>query len=320
MNEKDTVEFKSFFLYPKNFKSYKWFKPILVSLLTLVFYLIITNAISMVWGVIQVARGINTVEFMHGLKNGYDSFNAYSFSGALLSLGSIASIIPALAIAAKIVGERPFSSYISSKGGWRMKTFLICFGICLIVSAVPVFIIEYMDLESRGPVSFTTIGFILCTLLGPLQCIGEEFFFRSLLPQTIVSWFRYPIIGIIISTLAFMAVHPYNGIGKMEIVCTGAAMCVMAWIANGIEASSAIHITNNMTLFYMGGFGLKKMTSQAEIKSVISTAIIDLIYIAILLIIKKKTNLFDDVKKDDITPFNDKYEKKLEEKQAKKLS
>ena len=117
-----------------------------------------------------------------------------------------------------------------------------------------------------------------------------------------------------------MVVHPYNGIGKMEIVCTGAAMCVMAWIANGIEASSAIHITNNMTLFYMGGFGLKKMTSQAEIKSVISTAIIDLIYIAILLIIKKKTNLFDDVKKDDITPFNDKYEKKLEEKQAKKLS
>ena len=88
----------------------------------------------------------------------------------------------------------------------------------------------------------------------------------------------------------------------------------MAWIANGIEASSAIHITNNMTIFIMTGFGISKVTEDVTVSSIILSTVIDIIYIVILILIKKKTNIFDEVKKDDVAEYNHKFEEKLARK------
>ena len=309
-----------FLTHPKNFKAYKWYKPLLVLLLTAVFFLILSNCMSVLIFIIETAQGHDASKLFAAVKGGYDSFNAYTLSGALFSLGSLAIFIPSLLFASLIVGDRPFSSYSSAKGGWRMKVFLKCFGLCLIVSTIPVAIHTIINSDTEQNVQFTVAGFIVCTILAPFQCIAEEYIFRSLALQTFTSWFRIRVIAVIISSLLFMSMHPYNTIGKIEILLTGAAMCIMAWIGNGIEASSAIHITNNMTIFYLAGFGIDKVSQDSTIDEIIVTVAIDIVYIAILLFVRKKFHWFDAVKKDDVTPFNEKYEKKLEAKAAKKLN
>ena len=88
----------------------------------------------------------------------------------------------------------------------------------------------------------------------------------------------------------------------------------MAWIGKGIEASSAFHIANNMTLIYLAGFGINSISSTVSVKDVIVTSITNIVYIAALIFVQKKYHWFDEVKKDDITPFNEKYEKKNTQK------
>ena len=306
-----SARIEDYFWYPKNFKSYRWFRPLLVSILTVVFYVLVSNGATIILQFLGNVTGNDVAGTLKGLAGGYDNFDSYSTFGALLSLGLIALLIVALALGNLVAGKRPFSSYISSKGGWRMKVFFICLGVALVVSALPVGVSTLMDADTKGAVKFTVAGFIFCIILGPFQCIAEEFIFRALATQTLTGWFRIRILAVILSSLFFMVMHPYNGIGKIEIFITGAAMCLMAWIANGIEASSAIHITNNMTIFIMTGFGISKVTEDAKVSSIILSTVIDIVYIVILILIKKKTNIFDEVKKDDVAEYNHKFEEKL---------
>ena len=68
---------------------------------------------------------------------------------------------------------------------------------------------------------FTLVGFAVVTILGPLQCIAEEYAFRGLLMQTLGSWFRLPIIAVIIQAVVFAVMHPYNTIGQIGILSSG---------------------------------------------------------------------------------------------------
>jgi hypothetical protein len=43
----------------------------------------------------------------------------YSGPGLLMAVGGVAGMLPALALAERIVRGRPFSSYSSSRGGWN---------------------------------------------------------------------------------------------------------------------------------------------------------------------------------------------------------
>lgn len=312
-NEKETPT-TDFFLYPRNYKSYKWYKPIFILILTGFFYLVLTTFLTAAVGLVETIRGFDPQELFESMKRGYDSFNSYTFAGATLTLGSLAIFIPSLKLATLVVNDRPLSSYTSSRGGWRIKLFAKCFGISLIACALPIAIDTIICGKKTGIIEFSLIGFIVCTILGPLQCIAEEYIFRSLLTQTFASWFRIRICAVIFSAILFMSVHPYNTIGRISIVISGTSMCIMAWIGKGIEASSAFHIANNMTLIYLAGFGINSISSTVSVKDVIVTSITNIVYIAALIFVQKKYHWFDEVKKDDITPFNEKYEKKNTQK------
>ncbi len=284
-----------YYSYPKTLDTYKWYKPILVALLTGVFYAIFAVIVMIVWVVLLIARGESITDSIAVLKNGYDSFNTYSMTGAFITLGMVVIFIPALAIAARIVKDRPFSSYSSSMGGWRMNVFIKCLGLAFLISSIPVTIISYIE-GGIGQVRFEVAGFIICTLLGPLQCIAEEYIFRGLITQTARSWLRSTVLAMIISALLFMSQHPYNIFGMVEIFLTGFAMCVMAYLGNGIEASSAIHVANNMALFYLTGFGVGRISSQTGILDVVETVVIDCVYIVVLIYIQDKYHWFDEKK------------------------
>ncbi len=306
MDNEKTINNYDFLTHPKSFKAYRWYKPILVCLLFGFFFFIFINCISVFLSITEKLRGNDPAELFKAASGGYDSFNAYTFSGAILNLGTISLMIPALLLAVLIVRDRPFSSYSSSKGGWRMKVFLKCFGVCLLVCAIPVAVYTILTSDTKQMIQFTVAGFIVCTILGPFQCIAEEYLFRSFILQTAASWFRVRVVAVAVSSLIFMSMHPYDTVGRVEILIIGTGMCIMAWIGNGIEASSALHITNNMTIFYLAGFGIDKVSKDTNISEVFVTLFINLIYIAILLFARKKLHWFDEVKKDDVTTFNEK--------------
>lgn len=298
--------------YPRRFISYRWFKPLLAGLLFAVLYLGSIVAI-----VLLGALNQGGLESVMKIAGSYDTMDVSSGPGILLNLGSLAVAIPLLALTALIVRDRPFSSYSSARGGWDWSVFGRMMLLALLVCGVPNLVWILLD---HGPLNnqFTIATFLLLTVMGPLQCIAEEYMFRGLLMQTFGGWFRIPVVAVILQALIFMAMHPYNLTGKLTILATGCMMGLMAWISRGIEASSAIHIVNNMVAFYADGLGLGAIGSEVSTLDLVVTLIIDAIYVAVLLVLRKK-GFFDRIKRDDAAEFNAKVAPKYAKRDLKNM-
>lgn len=304
--------------YGRQFAAYRWYKPILVGVLFVFFYLLFVLLLA--WG-LHMALGYSSggsTNISQYISTGYDDLNIIDWQGSLINLGAVAVMTPALALAALIVRDRPFTSYSSSRGGWSGKVFWRCLLVAMICVALPEVLLVLKDSE-HGPVNkFTVISFIVLTVMGPLQCIAEEYVYRGLLMQTLGSWFRIPVIAVILQAVVFAASHPYNMIGKAEIIISGMAFGLAAWIGRGIEASAALHVANNMTIFYLVGLDLAQIGSEATMDSLIETAVLYTLYVVALYFISRKTKLFDRVRKEDAARANEKYIEKKRRKAEKK--
>ena len=298
--------------YPRRFISYRWFKPLLAGLLFAVIYLGSNVAI-----VLLGALNQGGLESVMKIAGSYDTMDVSSGPGILLNLGSLAVAIPLLALTALIVRDRPFSSYSSARGGWDWSVFGRMMLLALLVCGVPNLVWILLD---HGPLNnqFTIATFLLLTVMGPLQCIAEEYMFRGLIMQTFGGWFRIPVIAVVLQALIFMAMHPYNLTGKLTILATGCMMGLMAWISRGIEASSAIHIVNNMVAFYADGLGLGAIGSEVSSLDLVVTLIIDAVYVAVLFVLRKK-GFFDRIKRDDAAEFNAKVAPKYAKRDLKNM-
>ena len=317
MENSTMTKASDFTKYPRLFITYRWFKPLLVLLIAGAFYMIFSVLLVFAGMAGDAAMGTDVIGSVMG---GYDSFDSYSAMGSLVNLGSVACMLLALILGAEIVGDRPFSSYSSSRGGWSFRIFFACLAVCLVVCALPNVIIA-LFVDGRTDVSrFTVAGFILCTILGPLQCVAEEYVFRGFLMQTFGSWTRIPLIAIILQSIAFAALHPYNTLGVILILFDGICFGLIAWYTKGLEATSALHIVNNMSAFYLSGFGYGAISSEVDYTSFIWAAAINIVYIIIIIVIDKKLGWFDHVKRDDVTEFNAKAEALRERKAARKAA
>ena len=107
----------------------------------------------------------------------------------------------------------------------------------------------------------------------------------------------------------FASMHPYDIVGVTEIAISGVTMGLVAWLAHGIEASSALHIVNNMTIFYTVGFGFGKISTVTPPSDLVLSACIDIAYLAIIIICSKR-GMFDEVKYDDAAEYNKNIEEK----------
>lgn len=305
--------------YARNFLSYKWYKPILTGFVFAIVYLLLVTALYAAMGISMAGQNGDTSALAKYLPSGYDTMNVTDWPGTVLNLGTVVLMILALMIAVVIVRERPFSSYGSARGGWSLKVFFKCLLAAVFLVAVPLLVYEVLiegDL-SNFEVKFTLGGFLILTALGPLQCIAEEYVFRGLLMQALGSWTRIPIIAILLQAALFAAAHPYNIYGVAEIFISGLMMGIMAWIAKGIEASSAIHVANNMTAFYLVGLNLSTIQSNVSLDSVIVSGVINIVYTLFILFADRKLHWFDDIRKDDVAKWNGRIEAKRARKEAR---
>lgn len=311
MTSNQTTKVPAYLPYQKQFTPYKWYKPLLATLVGIGFYMAFSIVLLIIGEIIAVNQGYDLQKLVYG---GYDTLDAYTPLGAVLTLGGVAIMLPAVLLGNRIINARSVSSVSSSRGGFDFAVFFKCFAAGLVLIALPLTIINLITGENTGAVRFTVLGFILCTALVPLQCIAEEYVFRGQFMTMFGAWIKFPIIPILLQTILFAAAHPYNVIGVISVAVMGLILGICAYITNGLEASCALHIINNMIAFYFTGFGFDGVSSEVQIGDLISDIIICGLYLAFIIFADKKLGWFNRIKRDDAGRFN----AKIAAKQAKK--
>ncbi len=312
----------SYPVYGRQFKSYKWYKPVIVGVLFFIFYLLFAGLL-MAGMVFIAGQGATPDVFIERLKsmfaNSYDAMELADAMQSIVSLGSVAVMIPALWLASAIVRDRPFSSYSSSRGGWSSKVFWRTFPVAFVCIGIPIIIDNLFYYHNLGnfQMKFTLASFAVVTILGPLQCIAEEYVFRGLLMQTLGSWFRLPVIAVILQSAIFALMHPYNTIGQIGIFVSGCVFALTAWIGRGIEVSSAYHIANNMTIFYMQGMNLAKIESNTTMHDLLLELCTGAVFVILIFIISRRHNWFNKIRNDDAAAWNGRIDAKIAKKEAK---
>ncbi len=308
--------------YGRQFKTYKWAKPILVGILFAILYLILASILIaaeliLVEGVTSMSSASDVINNLN--LGSYDTMDLTNPSQTILSLGSIVVMIPALWLVSKIVRDRPFTSYSSSRGGWSSRVFWKTMPVGIICVTIPIVLWELFHEHHLNDyqMKFTLVSFLVVTIIGPLQCIAEEYVFRGLLMQTLGSWVRVPVIAVVLQAALFALAHPYDKFGQIGIFVSGLAFGLSAWLGRGIEVSSVFHICNNMTVFYLQGLNLSRISSKSDMQTLLFETAIAAAFVLVVLILSREKNYFHKVRKDDLAAWNEKYDAKLARKEEK---
>lgn len=276
---------KDYITIGREFENYKWHKPLVTIILSAVIFFILTFVLGAIF---QLAFG----DISAGLSDSYESLNTLG-PASLFSYMILVITIPAIYLASRIVKDRPFSSYASSLGGWRWKLYFKCMAVPLVIYVLFNIASSLTDGSAINIQQISPLMFIAFAITIPLQCIAEEYLFRGLIMQSFGSWFNIPILAIIIQALAFGATHSYNSIGVVTIILGGVVYGLLAWKTNGIEASSALHTINNLTVFITIYLGLSKTSTNVDIWAALFAFAIDLVCLGLTYYVGSRYNWFE---------------------------
>ena len=274
-NQPHTLHYhRQFAALPDN----RWFKPILVALLTLVFYLIAIVVLFVgffVWALFALGAD--------------GDFNAWSgqlidvntTTGVLFGLISVILMWPATELATLCIYRRSFSSMISLRGGtrWgRLGRYLLVGAAVWVVCAI------VMVAFSDGAMGSLTSGIVwnsqglamlvAIILLVPFQATAEEVVLRGLAMNIIGSWLRHPAWAVLIPVPFFVVGHVYDLPGLIDVGIFAVIVGTLTIITGGLEAGIAFHIVNNVFAFGLGvlaGADLNA-TSAPTVEVVVSIA------------------------------------------------
>ena len=273
---------------PRTFEKYAWYKPIIVFILATIIMFIL--AVLMTLAASQVF-GVDFIKFVLGKGiEGLNSAIPIIFTDLLIFM-----FVPGLYLASKIVKDRPFSSYASSRGGWNFKLYLKA----LIIPVILYLFYQGIEIAvtgANGGTSQVSILFLIVLFITvPLQSIAEEFLFRGILLQTLGSWFKIPVLAIVIQAIIFAMAHGYNSFGFFETLVMGLICGFFAWKTNGIEVSSAIHTANNFCVGFFVMLGLHTSTSTPQISTVLPVIVFEILLCVLLYYVGKKTSWFGEI-------------------------
>lgn len=301
--EQNAYEYTTF---PRRFVTYKWFKPLIVGLITVLFAFLcqmMSLALAGLWlgdyNLIREATERSSEHFFTG-------------PGAFLAIGGVASLLPSLAIASRIVGDRPFSSYSSSRGGWNWGAFAKCLVLAAIVfgGAIVTDALLLPDPAADHVNRFTMIGLLVCLIAVPIQATAEEYIYRGLIMQAVGSWTNIPLVAMLISSVLFAISHSYGVFGIAAVLVNGLGFAFLTRYSKGLEASSSAHIANNLAVFLCNGVGLAS-SNESGLEGLIATTAMMTIYCVATVLLDKKYGWFTP-QGNGVTAFNEKHRAKAE--------
>lgn len=234
--------------------AWRWWRPVL-ALLAFGFAFLVVQVIVLVVAIaIDASTGrVPLDEFFNDASTGVIKATPVFF---LANNVGLAALIPvSLLLGWLVFGQRP--RWLSSVvGGIRWAWLARCFLVLLPLWIVYLGFDTWMSYRSAGTLDlkFTSdtwllvIGILLTT---PFQAAGEEYAFRGFISRATSSFFRWPKVGLIVSTIVsstlFMLAHAAGDAWlNLFYFSFGAIASVMAWRTGGLEAAIAMHVVNNV--------------------------------------------------------------------------
>lgn len=247
----------------------RWFKPILVVVLTAVFYLVALVAEFggfFVWALVTLGAGGDFDAWSKSLVD----FNTPT--GVVFGLFSVILMWPAAELATFCIYRCWFSSMISLGRSlrWnRLARYLLLSASVWVVCAI------VMILFSDGAIGGLTSGIVwnrnvlvmlvALILLVPFQAAAEEIIFRGLAMNVIGSWLRHPAWAVLIPVPLFVFGHLYDLPGLIDVGIFAVIVGTLTIITGGLEAGIAF------ILGVLAGADLNA-TSSPTIETVVSIA------------------------------------------------
>ncbi|WP_295722903.1 CPBP family intramembrane glutamic endopeptidase [uncultured Methanobrevibacter sp.] len=284
----DNTKFPDYITYPRTFDKYKWYRPLLTIIIAAILFNVFQLLVALIFSRIYGGSVVNGV-----LAGGYETLDTSDVS-IYISYLSIFVFIPAIYIANRLVGKRPFSSYGSSRGGWNWNIYLKCLIVPLIIYMVFNVMSLVFNHKTPGHSQVSAIAMIIALILIPAQCIAEEYVFRGILMQSFGAWFKIPILAIIIQAILFALGHSYNALGVVSIGISGILYGLLAWRSCGLEAGAAIHSINNLMSFFMVSLGFSSISSNISTMDFVVDLAISLISVAAVYYIGNKKEWFNE--------------------------
>ena len=241
--------------------TYRWWRPLVAVAAGALLYLALANAVVLaIYAVIGAVGGQELAATVaQGLRD--DPLDASQPLVLLLTLSSIATLLPSVLLATRLAGlGRPGQlSSVAGRLRWRWMLRTVPAGLVLMALTVGLSYLVVPPLTGQaigtGPVttppSTLVWSVLVIVLLVPLQASGEEYVYRGFATQALGSWVAWPVVAIVVPTVAFALSHAYNPWGVLDVAVFGVAAAWLTWRTGGLEAAIVGHVLNNTVLFLL---------------------------------------------------------------------
>ena len=266
----EKTEEKEFTTFPATLETYAWYKPILIAVIVAV----VTIALSF------AALSILKIDP-----------RSSTLMNLILAAVTMIILILGIYIGNRMIYKIPFSTQVAPVRKWNWGVYIKSFAIALIVYGI---IMSFNLLASGAKITnnLPLELFLLCLILPIFQGFGEEFLCRGLLMQTFGSWFKIPIVAIVLQAAIFALLHPYQLLSLIGVLCSGLVYGLITWYVQGLETSSAMHAVNNIASFLAIGFGLQQGAGGNALNPIALLVNVAIVVIpAIIVIVLDKFNL-----------------------------
>lgn len=235
----------------------RWWTPLLTALLGIA-----------IWSVVAFASGVGLGLWVAMSGGGLEDLNAI-VGGAdadytnplfyVFTFGLIALMLPALAIAVRVVEGVRFGALSSIMGRLRWGLIARALGLALLVLS-PSVILSIRDIVASGGIGadqFTTGAALLPLILivVPIQCAAEEYVFRGFALRALMGWGLAPLVAMIIVVVPFTLGHVYGWKGMLDVTVFGLCMAWLVVRTGGLEAAIGLHVVNNLIGAVFSAFG-----------------------------------------------------------------
>lgn len=257
--------------------NYRWWRPLLVLVLTLTFFLLLSLVFGLLLGaVLFLFKSPDEVFVLVETLAIPDTQNPLSVLVGLSSV--IVTMIPAVWLAMRAAGLRPAKRVLSVAlrlrwgllGRTAGSAALSLIGVNLVVSVGAGLLLsggdepipEMPDIDVQA--ALISMGIVL--LLVPLQAAAEEILFRGALMQALGAWLRNPWFAILVPAVGFGLAHfaTYGLWGMLSVGVMGVVAAWLTWRTGGLEAAIALHVVNNLIAFGAMSSGLGGSTAQTD--------------------------------------------------------
>ena len=266
-------EEKEFTTFPTTLETYAWYKPFLIIIITVIIDFVISFAALKITGANPTASKIEQI---------------------IYAAITMIALIPGIYIGFKLIYKIPFSTQIAPIRKWNWSIYIKVYIITLIVYGA----LQLIPLLASGMPSITNTSItvlILCLILPIFQGFAEEYLCRGLLMQTFGSWFKIPIVAIVLQAAIFSILHNYEILAAIGVFCVGLLYGLITWYGQGLESASAMHAVNNTFSFLALGIGLQQTVSSNSAFDFVMNLVFLIIPIIIIFALDKKFNWFGEL-------------------------